>query len=105
MAAVCAIPTLAEPLGLAGEFLEMARGREGAPLSDWLDRAERCGSGPLRTFAGSLRADEAAVAAGLTTKWSNGPVEGQVNRLKTIKRSMYGRAGFRLLRARVRHKP
>ena len=49
-----------------------------------------------------LRQDEAAVSAALTEPWSNGPVEGQVKRLKTIKRQRYGRAGFQLLRARVR---
>jgi len=55
----------------------------------------------LGGFAAGLRQDEAAVGAALTTPWSNGPVEGQVNRLKVIKRQMYGRAGLRLLRARV----
>ena len=53
-------------------------------------------------FAQSLRQDEAAVAAALDEKWSNGPVEGQVNRLKAIKRQMYGRAGFQLLGVSVR---
>lgn len=105
MAAVRAIPELAEPLRLAEEFVEMARGLSRTPLPEWLGRAERCERGAVRSFAASLRADEAAVAAGLGTPWSNGPVEGQVNRLKAIKRSMYGRAGFRLLRARVRYKP
>jgi transposase len=57
----------------------------------------------LRSFAASLRQDESAVAAALTERWSNGPVEGHVNRLKMIKRQMYERAGFRLLRARVLH--
>ena len=47
------------------------------------------------------RREEAAVQAAVTQRWSNGPVEGHVNRLKTIKRQMYGRAGFALLRARV----
>jgi transposase len=51
-----------------------------------------------------LRSDAAAVQAALTERWSNGQVEGQVGRLKAIKRSMYGRAGMKLLRARVRHK-
>jgi transposase len=55
----------------------------------------------MRPFALRLRRDEAAVRAGLTSEWSNGPVEGHVNRLKLVKRSMYGRAGFDLLRARV----
>ena len=60
------------------------------------------GSEPdLRRFAEGIRRDEAAVHAAVTETWSNGPVEGHVNRLKTIKRQIYGRAGFVLLRARV----
>jgi transposase len=55
----------------------------------------------LNGFAQGIRQDEAAVAAAMSEPWSNGPVEGQVNRLKTVKRQMYGRAGFKLLRARV----
>jgi transposase len=57
----------------------------------------------LRRFAEGIRPDETAVFKALTERWSNGPVEGHVNRLKTIKRQMYGRAGFELLRARVLH--
>jgi transposase len=60
------------------------------PLADWLKEAEASEIGELRSFAGSLRQDEAAVQAAITERWSNGPVEGQVNRLKVIKRSMYG---------------
>ena len=55
----------------------------------------------LRTFATGLKSDYDAVKAGLTTTWSNGQLEGQVNRLKLIKRQMYGRAKFDLLRQRV----
>ena len=55
----------------------------------------------MRRFAASLRKDLAAVRAGLTQEWSNGPVEGFVNKLKLVKRQGYGRAGFDLLRARV----
>jgi transposase len=51
-----------------------------------------------------LREDESAVSAALTEAWSHGPVDGQVNRRTFIKRSMYGRAGWRLLRARVKRK-
>ncbi len=54
-------------------------------------------------FAASLRQDEAAVRAAMTEPWSNGAVEGKVNRLKLIKRSIYGRAKFNLLRQRVLH--
>ena len=59
----------------------------------------------LRRFAAGIRRDEAAVGAAVRGPWSNGPVEGHVNRLKTIKRQMYGRAGFVLLRARVVRAP
>ena len=57
----------------------------------------------LRRFANGIRLDQAAVEAALTLPYSNGQVEGQVNRLKLIKRSMYGRANFDLLKARVLH--
>jgi transposase len=70
-------------------------------LSEWLTRGEASPDPALRRFAEGIRRDEASVQAAVTQKWSNGPVEGHVNRLKTIKRQMYGRAGFVLLRARV----
>jgi transposase len=92
-------------LDLAEELAGMIRRTSAAPLADWLGRAESSGVRELRAFAEGLRQDEAAVRAALTEDWSNGPVEGQVNRLKLIKRQMYGRAGFRLLRARVQYRP
>jgi len=55
----------------------------------------------VKRLAAGLQSDAAAVRAALEQPWSNGPVEGQVNRLKFLKRQMYGRAGFDLLRARV----
>jgi transposase len=55
----------------------------------------------LAQFARALGRDLAAVKLALTTKWSTGLLEGHINRLKMIKRQMYGRAGFELLRARV----
>jgi transposase len=94
-------------LGLANEwtfvdgFLELVRGTSKSSLSDWLTPAEQSSSCFIRSFAKSIRSDEAAVSAAMTTAWSNGPVEGQVNRLKAIKRSMYGRAKLPLLNARV----
>jgi transposase len=100
-----ASPVLRESLVLATEFAEMIRKESERPLAEWLDNATQSVSAELRGFAESLRQDEAAVRAALTEPWSNGPVEGQVNRLKTIKRQMYGRAGFKLLRARVLFAP
>ncbi len=55
----------------------------------------------MKKFAAGLEKDLSAVRAGLTEPWSNGPVEGFVNKLKLVKRQGYGRAGFVLLRARV----
>lgn len=101
MEKVNAIPELCGSLKLANELLEMTRGESKTLLSDWLGRADASESGSVQSFAETLRTDSAAVQAALSTPWSNGPVEGQVNRLKTVKRSMYGRAGLALLRARV----
>jgi transposase len=98
------VPVLNSALNLAEELASMFRQSITKPLADWLKEAEASEIGELRSFAGSLRQDEAAVQAAITEPWSNGPVEGQVNRLKVIKRTMYGRAGFALLRARVRRK-
>lgn len=98
------LPCLAKTWDTASELVRMIRKELSQPLSDWLTKAEQSGVSELKSFAKSLREDESAVTAALTESWSNGPVEGQVNRLKFIKRSMYGRAGWRLLRARVKRK-
>ena len=92
-------------LDLADEFAELIRKRSQGTLGDWLVRGEACLNPELRRFAEGIRRDEAAVHVAVTQPWSNGPVEGHVNRLKTIKRQMYGRAGFVLLRARVVRAP
>jgi len=92
---------VAAALRLADEFVAMVRTRSGTGLADWLGRGAETAAAEMRGFVGGIRQDEAAVQAGLTEAWSNGPVEGHVNRLKVIKRTMYGRAGFALLRARV----
>ncbi|MGC4807207.1 ISL3 family transposase [Micromonospora sp. DT233] len=70
-------------------------------LDTWIDRARHAGYPEIRGFAAGLANDRDAVVAGLTQPWSSGPVEGQVNRIKTIKRQMYGRADLDLLRKRV----
>ena len=94
---------LAAALDLADGFAELIRKRSPGTLGEWLARGEASSDPDLRRFAEGIRRDEAAVHAAVTETWSNGPVEGHVNRLKTIKRQMYGRAGFVLLRARVLH--
>jgi transposase len=98
------VPGLGTALDLAAEFAAMIRKTVAQPLSVWLAKVAACGVHELKTFAAGLRDDEAAVAAALTEPWSSGQVEGQVNRLKLIKRTGYGRASLPLLRARVRRK-
>ena len=72
-----------------------------AELDAWLTEARACGVSTIETFAAGLETDGAAVRAALTHAWSGGQGEGQVNRLKLLKRQSYGRAGFDLLRRRV----
>jgi transposase len=74
-----------------------------AKLDGWLVAADQSGIVELRGFAHGVRRDLAAVTAALTLTWSQGQTEGQVNRLKTLKRQMYGRASFPLLRQRLLH--
>lgn len=95
-------------LSLACAFLEMMRCPKGNGMkvgSDafaaWLTEAVGCDVTEMRNFAKGLNSDRAAVEAAMALPWSNGPVEGAVQRLKTIKRQMYGRANFDLLRRRV----
>lgn len=82
-------------------FRRMLREQAGASLENWLQLASKSGIKELNSFATGLRRDLTAVQNGLSLKWSNGQTEGQVNRLKEIKREMYGRAKFDLLRQRV----
>ena len=90
-----------EALTRAEELAAMLRKNSSMSLKDWLEKAEGAAIPEVKNFAQGIRQDEAAVSAAITERWSNGPVEGHVNRLKTIKRQMYGRAGFELLRRRV----
>jgi transposase len=74
-----------------------------AAFDDWLQDAKASGISELRHLALSLERDYAAVKAALELPYSNAQLEGQINRLKLIKRSAYGRAKFDLLRLRVLH--
>jgi transposase len=95
---------IAAAAGRAQEFVGMVRGREPAALEGWLARTQAENMpAELRGFARALRQDQAAVTAALELPWSNGPVEGSVNRLKMLKRQMFGRAGIDLLRQRFLH--
>ncbi|MER7205330.1 ISL3 family transposase [Streptomyces sp. NPDC000188] len=100
-----ACPDIARACDLARVFRDLVRKRRGHLLLEWIRQAEGDGHGPMRSFAGFLRQDLDAVTAGLTLEWSSGMVEGHVNRVKTLKRAMYGRASFRLLRTRILTRP
>ncbi|NJO82158.1 MAG: ISL3 family transposase [Blastochloris sp.] len=94
-------PLMAEVDQFTQEFLRMVRERGGAHLADWMHRVQQSGARPLARFADGLQRDWAAIQAGLTLPWHNGATEGQVNRIKLLKRQGYGRAGFTCLRQRV----
>ncbi|KMO96053.1 ISL3 family transposase [Streptomyces roseus] len=96
-----ACPEIALACDLAREFTDMLRQRRGHLLRDWIQKAELGGPDTIGIFAASIRQDLHAVTAGLTLPYSSGIIEGHVNRIKTIKRQMYGRASFALLRARI----
>jgi transposase len=94
-------PSIAQAYDLSQAFLTLVRERRGDELKSWMTEAMQRGSEALVRFARGLQEDLAAVRAGLTLPWSNGPVEGQITRLKLLKRQGYGRAGFPLLRQRL----
>ncbi len=98
-----ASPSAEAAYGLAQAFMQMIREHTGQPLDSWLSSVEASHLPELKSIARGIHQDKAAVLAGLTLPWSQGPLEGHVNRLKLIKRSMYGRAKLPLLRARVLH--
>lgn len=93
-----ALPALAAARALTDRFTDMVRNGREDVLANWLDEAE---DSMIASFARGLRSDFAAVAAALREPWSNGQTEGQINRLKTLKRQMYGRANIDLLKARL----
>jgi transposase len=86
---------------LAHTFTQMIRARQAESLDTWLEQASASGFPELVSLATGIKRDYAAVKAALRLPYSTGPVEGNINRLKLIKRSMYGRANFDLLRQRV----
>jgi len=93
-------PDPEETVGLAEAFTALVRERAPDRLDPWLKRAADGPVQQLQRFAKRLSADYDAVRAALMLAWSNGPVEGQINRLKTLKRQMYGRARLDLLERR-----
>jgi transposase len=100
-----ALPELALTHQLAASFRIMINEHHHDQLDAWLQQAGHCPLAEFQSFAESLNRDKAAVTMALQSSWSSGQVEGQINRLKLIKRSMYGRAKLDLLRKRVLYKP
>jgi len=98
-----ASPTLKRTYDLVQDFMQMVRKREGYRLDAWLERIAASDLTELQSFAAGVEKDKAAVKAGLTWSINNAQVEGQVTKLKLLKRTMYGKAGFPLLRQRVLH--
>ncbi len=97
-------PALETAYDLAEDFLQMLRKREGERLDTWLASVHESDLPELESFAHGVEQDKTAVQAGLTLPINNGQVEGHVTRVKLIKRMMYGKAGFALLRRRVLHR-
>jgi transposase len=100
-----ACPDLHTARELAHAFNAIARDRRGTELAQWMTRALADGPKPIQSFAAFLQHDWDAVVNGLSLPWSSGVVEGQVTRIKLIKRRSYGRASFALLRTLVLAQP
>lgn len=94
-------PEAATARSLALDFHDIFANREAHRLPTWIEQAKISGITALKRFATGLESDYPAVEVAATYEWSSGQVEGHVNRLKKIKREMYGRARFNLLRKRV----
>ena len=90
---------------LAQKFIGMVKDKQGQLLDEWICQAKESGIVQLKQFASGLQRDYDAVKAGISEEWSNGQVEGQITRLKLIKRLGYGRANLDLLKRRVIYKP
>lgn len=95
------IPQLQPVVSLFRDFATLVREQRASAFDEWLRAVQGSECVALRHFAQGLQRDAAAVRAALESEWSNGQTEGQVNRLKLLKRQMYGRAKFDLLRLRV----
>ncbi len=93
-------PDVAASYPLVQRFASMVRSRKGEGFEGWLEESLSCGVKGFETFAIGLRRERSAVEAALSLPYSNGQTEGQINRPKLIKRQMYGRASFELLRRR-----
>nr|WP_269327972.1 transposase [Kineosporia mesophila] len=94
-------PDLLRLTDLVHGFARMITTRDAKDLPAWMESAHTSGFPAVRSFVNGLRLDLKAVTAGLTLPYSNGPMEGANTKVKILKRQMYGRAGFPLLRRRI----
>ena len=94
-------PEFAVMRRLAMRFRGVLKSKSVNGLGVWMNDAQQSGLYAMQRFARVLRRDISAVRNAITEPWSNGQTEGQINRLKALKRAMYGRAGPELLRARM----
>ena len=92
------VPLLVEAREVVAAFHAMIRKQAHADLDPWLERAR---ASLVASFANGVTKDQAAVSAAITSLWSNGQTEGQITKLKLVKRQMYGRAKLDLLQARL----
>ncbi|MFI6494728.1 transposase [Streptomyces sp. NPDC050564] len=100
-----ACPDITPACDLARAFADVVLHQCGYLLLEWIRQAELDAPKPMKGFAGFLPQDLDAVTACLTLPWSSGIIEGQSNRVKTLKRAMYGRPSFELLRTRILTQP
>ncbi len=92
------VPLLVEAREIVAAFQSMVRKKALADLEPWLAQTR---SSLVNSFANGIIKDKAAVSAAITSPWSNGQTEGQITKLKLVKRQMYGRGKLNLLQARV----
>lgn len=88
-------------INLCIEFREMIKGKQSTNLDEWIKKAKKAGNYSLVRFAYNIEADKAAVQSAIETEYSNALMEGEVNRVKSIKRTMFNKAGIELLRAKI----
>lgn len=98
-------PAFAQAMILAQDFARLLRARQPERLEAWLQQAATSALAAFRRLAQSFQRDSAAVKAGVTLPWSTSPVEGHINRLKMLKRQMFGRAHLDLLSHRFVRAP
>lgn len=98
-------PMLCALYDVTHRFRDMLRQKNASDFDEWVTTCNASDLKELRRFAAGLQQDRTAILAAITTPWSNGQTEGQINRLKMLKRQMYGRANLDLLRARFLYSP